>query len=769
MNYDVFISCASQDKEIAKEVKQHLDVKGLKCWFDSESTHDKETIKGVIETSKILLVLVSSEANKSYNIPAEIILADIEGLTILPVRIQNVTIQGLLKHLLVDSQWLEAVDDEINFKLDLITEALQSLKSNILREETQTVHASARLIKCQKLERLPLEITEDCTLEELKLLSDIIPERTVSLWKLGIKVHEALLHKCQDSDKAHFLIKLAIHRHRGNSRNKEALGQALSETNEATTLLRTELIKSPSKELYAALSKSHREAGWILDDLRFASRDPGLLTRSCQQDILGALAATGQYPSEPESIKGEASEVNTVLNSTPLEDTQCIIEYANCLNNLTIRLRSQNNASLALKVIERAVDYGRKLAAANWPLYAADLARYLNNLAQCQVDLNETDQALQNVTESIKIRREFYARRPDELAQSFILSLGTKRSLLLQKKDLMGAYQTIEEIIRVLIDLSAKDPANFCPQITYKCHDIGYLCFHTKDDEKGLEYLQKGLAAFKSLIPSDQDIYFDELLRMYHNAVYFCQELKQYPEAVSYLEELYDCLLEKQKQHPDLHLQDLIRTARKLSYYSALMGNSESAEKWKSLYYDYAAECEDLDHTRIGMYEHVRSESLKENLNTEEAIEAMLIAVRFFRKALEKCNPEKDVFEFAMRSGDLSSALVHLGSWQDDLTLLKEAEMITRKALDCFDPKSGNEMYTYGALCHNLGHALYRHGEIEQNLSLVREGITFLEKSIDAFQNPPEGESWEKPAKETQKIIDQASAVKEKLASVDFI
>jgi len=93
MNYDVFISCASQDKEIAKEVKQHLDVKGLKCWFDSESTHDKETIKGVIETSKILLVLVSSEANKSYNIPAEIILADIEGLTILPVRIQNVTIQ----------------------------------------------------------------------------------------------------------------------------------------------------------------------------------------------------------------------------------------------------------------------------------------------------------------------------------------------------------------------------------------------------------------------------------------------------------------------------------------------------------------------------------------------------------------------------------------------------------------------------------------------------------------------------------------------------
>jgi len=681
-----------------------------------------------------------------------------------------------LKHILADSQWIEAVDDEIGSQLDLITETIQSHKFNMSRNKTDgsKIQAGSSLsgIKHgERLEKQLLKIIGDCTFEELKLLSDIIPERTVILWKVGIEVHEHLIQQCRDSDKdkAKYLIKLALHRHRGNNQNRDALEQALNEVQEATTLLRKELKKSASAELYAALAKSHREAGWILDDLRFVSRDPGLLTRSCQQDILGALAAAGQYPDEPENIKGEVTEVDRVLNSFPPEDTQCIIEYANCLNNLTIRLRSQNQSSMALKIIERAVDYGRKLVAVNRLLYAPDLARYFNNLAQCQADLNETDQAIQNVTESIIIRREFYARRPDELAQSFILSLETKRTLLLQKNNLTEAYQVLEEIISVLIDLAEKEPAKFCPQIICNCHELGYFCFYTKDYEKGLGCMQKALAAANSMTPSDQDNYFDDLLRMYHNTVYFCHELKQYSEAVRYLEELYKRLIEKRKQHPDLYLQDIMRTTRKLSYYFEMRGDTETTPKWKRLYYDYAVECEDFDHTQIGMYEHMRSEYLKENLKTEEAIEAMFIAIRFFRKALEKCNSEEDIFEFAMRSGDLSSALVHLGSWQDDVSFLKEAEIITRKALDKFQPKSSNEMYTYGALCHNLGHALYRHGELEQNLSLVRESIIFLEKSINTFQNPPEGVSWEKPAKETQKILDQATGVKNKLACVDFI
>ncbi len=134
MKYDVFISYAPKNIEMAKRVKQYLDAKGLKCWFDSESTHEKEAIISAIEASQIMLVLVSSRSDESHNLEREIILADVEGLAVLPVRIQDVSVQGLLRYLLADSQWIEVANDEINSQqLDLIAETIQSLKSKALR------------------------------------------------------------------------------------------------------------------------------------------------------------------------------------------------------------------------------------------------------------------------------------------------------------------------------------------------------------------------------------------------------------------------------------------------------------------------------------------------------------------------------------------------------------------------------------------------------------------------------------------------------------
>jgi len=95
MRYDVFVSFASKDIKAAKQVKEHLDSESLKCFFGSELSDEggvcPEHIISAMKNSEILLVLFSSDASKSYNILRDILLADNKGLTLLPVRIQDVT------------------------------------------------------------------------------------------------------------------------------------------------------------------------------------------------------------------------------------------------------------------------------------------------------------------------------------------------------------------------------------------------------------------------------------------------------------------------------------------------------------------------------------------------------------------------------------------------------------------------------------------------------------------------------------------------------
>ncbi len=624
------------------------------------------------------------------------------------------------------------------------------------------------------VEQWPLSLVDSgsCRPESLRELSEIIPERTESVRALGLRVHEILVQETSvsDEEKAGYLIKLATHRHRGNPRDAAALRQALGEAEEAIELLRKTIPgKDPLDRRLVSLAKAHRESGWILDDLQFLDPDPAILASWTRHDLLGALASLGRYPEDPGTITGQIAEARLVLEAPAPEDTQFLSEYADCLNNLTLRYRTLNDPPFAYALICRAVECGRKLVAVNWTLYAPQLARYLNNLAISHNELGRIEEAIASETESITIRREFLCKRPDEYAEPLILSLETLRSLLYGKGNLREVFQTLEEIINLLLDLAARNPHKFRPQLAYKYHDAGYFCYQNGEFEKGLSYTEKGLEIFRELYASEGARYLEDLIRIYTNLIAFHSELQQYAQTVCRLEEKYALLSENRKRNPQMQVEELVQTTRQLSEFSRLAGQDEAAQKWRRVYYDYAEEDVLSDPIRIGREQHDQAESLMLKGRAAEAAEAMEVAVRFFQKALARCDRETDVFEFAKRSGDLSSALVHLGDWKSDADLLEKGGQVARTALEGFAPETEDSSYTYGALCHNLGHALYRRGEIASDVSLVCEGISFLETSLGVFEKHAEAYSFKYAIEKTRGLLEAAQGVKKRLSSVDFL
>src|SRR5205823_13995229 len=104
MGHDVFISCASADKSIADKVCAALEARQVRCWIAPRDVLAGvpygEAIIGAIAASRILVLVFSSQANQSQQVMREVEGAVNKGLTIIPLRIENVAPSGSLEYFL---------------------------------------------------------------------------------------------------------------------------------------------------------------------------------------------------------------------------------------------------------------------------------------------------------------------------------------------------------------------------------------------------------------------------------------------------------------------------------------------------------------------------------------------------------------------------------------------------------------------------------------------------------------------------------------------
>lgn len=111
-DYDVFVSHSSKDREAADAACRELESRGIRCWMAPRDIRPGanwgESILEAIGRVKVMVLLLSANANASPQVQREVERAVNKSVVIIPVRIENVMPSASLEYFLSAAHWLDA-------------------------------------------------------------------------------------------------------------------------------------------------------------------------------------------------------------------------------------------------------------------------------------------------------------------------------------------------------------------------------------------------------------------------------------------------------------------------------------------------------------------------------------------------------------------------------------------------------------------------------------------------------------------------------------
>ncbi len=148
MAHDVFVSYASGDKTVADAVCATLESHGIRCWIAPRDVlpgiHYGEAIIDAIHECRIMVLVFSSKANMSGHIPKEIERAVSQGVTVMPLRIENVAPAKSLDYFIGSVHWLDALTPPLEVHLQRLAANVQTLLS---RSDARIGRASSHRVR----------------------------------------------------------------------------------------------------------------------------------------------------------------------------------------------------------------------------------------------------------------------------------------------------------------------------------------------------------------------------------------------------------------------------------------------------------------------------------------------------------------------------------------------------------------------------------------------------------------------------------------------
>jgi hypothetical protein len=131
MARDVFVSYSTHDKTTADTVCAILEAYGLRCWIAPRDIVPGmdwgEAIIDAINTSRVMVLVFSANANASQQVRREVEQAVNQGVIIVPLRIEQVTPTRSLAYFLGPVQWLDALTPPLESHLQTLAEAVRLL------------------------------------------------------------------------------------------------------------------------------------------------------------------------------------------------------------------------------------------------------------------------------------------------------------------------------------------------------------------------------------------------------------------------------------------------------------------------------------------------------------------------------------------------------------------------------------------------------------------------------------------------------------------
>ncbi len=131
MDFDVFISYSSKDKPAADAACAVLESSGIRCWIAPRDVvpgvEYGSAIVDAIEHCRVMVLIFSSNANKSAQIRREIERAVKKGVTIIPVRIEEVEPTKSMEYFLGAIHWLDALTPPLEQHLQHLATTIKAM------------------------------------------------------------------------------------------------------------------------------------------------------------------------------------------------------------------------------------------------------------------------------------------------------------------------------------------------------------------------------------------------------------------------------------------------------------------------------------------------------------------------------------------------------------------------------------------------------------------------------------------------------------------
>jgi hypothetical protein len=111
--HDVFVSYSTADKPVADAIVSRLEQASIRCWIAPRDVIPgmvwAEAIIEAIDTSRLMVVVLSGAANQSNQVVREVERAIAHNVVVIPFRIESILPTGAMAYYLGSEHWLDAL------------------------------------------------------------------------------------------------------------------------------------------------------------------------------------------------------------------------------------------------------------------------------------------------------------------------------------------------------------------------------------------------------------------------------------------------------------------------------------------------------------------------------------------------------------------------------------------------------------------------------------------------------------------------------------
>jgi tetratricopeptide (TPR) repeat protein len=426
-------------------------------------------------------------------------------------------------------------------------------------------------------------------------------------------------------------------------------------------------------------------------------------------------------------------------------------------------------------------------------LICLDLAWSYHNAGSFYLDLSDVENAITNCRRAFELRRQSMATNPGTFVSKVIDNAKTLADLFQRKGKMdeathwwqvavessadadsmtqavigaehavflhtncsiesavLAAKMAIKDFRQVLTECDpVQAPAKFAEVASRLCYLLLTVCNWSKDPSLLPEVERVARQAVGLIDPEMDNCRYSWIALVLNRgyALFRQGELESDRQLMTKGIESLDKACTYQLEN-DVQEASVTDHAKNLAGMYQKVGNIDRAANWWQVAVKSSV---GVDATTQGLIEVGHADFLHIIDATEAAIQSAKRAEINFRKVLKECDAQAAPEKYAMAACNVCHSLILIGDWSENPGQLFEAEEIAGRAISLISPEVAVCRYNWGALLHNIGHALYRRGELESNRQLIARGIKSLEEAYN-FQEENDMEV----ADLTAKILEKA-------------